>query len=102
MAALTPMDWLSTVVGLAGTLAVVSAYLGLQLGYLEARSWRYNLLNLGGAIGILLSLLVHFNLASFIIQVFWIGASLVGLRRLVRSRKRNKGVSVSADKATPS
>ncbi len=81
------LELISTLVGLGGTACVVGAYLTLQLGWLAAESWRYNLLNLFGAIGIALSLLVHFNLASMIIQLFWIGASLVGMVRLLRHRR---------------
>ncbi len=84
----SPLEWAATSAGLAGTGCVVGAYLALQLGWLAAQSWRYNLLNLFGAIGIALSLLVHFNLASMIIQLFWMGASLVGIVRLIKTRRQ--------------
>ncbi|MGS0468886.1 CBU_0592 family membrane protein [Cobetia marina] len=38
-------------------------------------------MNLSGAILLLISLCINFNLASFVIEVFWIVASLVGLVR---------------------
>ncbi len=46
----------------------------------------YNMINLVGAGCLLLSLCFNFNLASFVIEVFWIGASLIGLWKYWRRR----------------
>lgn len=70
--------------GLSGTAMVVLAYFLLQLERIEASSLSYNLLNLAGAIALLISLCFHFNLASFVIEMFWIAASLLGLWRYWR------------------
>ena len=74
--------WLSDSIGVAGTLLVVGAYYLLQLGKVQATGLGYNLMNLAGAILLLISLSFTFNLASFIIEVFWIGASLIGLWKI--------------------
>ena len=69
------------VVGMLGTCLVVGAFLQLQLGKMESTGLAYNLMNLIGATLLLISLLYHFNLASFVIEIFWIAASIIGLYR---------------------
>lgn len=66
-------------VGLLGTFLVVLAYYLLQLERIHARSLSYNVINLVGAALLLFSLCFNFNLASFVIEIFWIFASLIGL-----------------------
>lgn len=78
LASLAPM---ANIIGMLGTSLVVGAFFLLQIGRLDARSLTYNLMNLSGAILLLISLCINFNLASFVIEVFWIVASLVGLVR---------------------
>ena len=69
------------VVGMLGTCLVVGAFFQLQLGKIDATGLGYNMMNLIGAILLLISLLYNFNLASFVIEIFWIGASAIGLYR---------------------
>lgn len=71
--------WLADAVGMLGTFLVVLAYCLLQLERTDPRGLTYNLTNLLGATFLLVSLCFNFNLASFVIEVFWIAASLVGL-----------------------
>ncbi|MGB1261679.1 MAG: CBU_0592 family membrane protein [Cognaticolwellia sp.] len=73
------IDILFDVIGMSGTLLVVGAFLLLQLEKLSPTSLAYNLINLTGAILLLISLCYNFNLASFIIELFWIAASIIGL-----------------------
>ena len=77
---------LTDAVGMTGTLLVVLAYYLLQLEKVDPRGLTYNLMNLVGAVLLLISLTYTFNLASFVIEFFWIGASLIGLWKLYRSR----------------
>lgn len=72
-------DWIADAVGMTGTFMVVLAYYLLQLEKTNPKGLSYNLLNLTGAVLLLISLCFSFNLASFVIEVFWIGASLIGL-----------------------
>jgi len=74
--------WLSDTIGISGTVLVVGAYYLLQLGKVQSSGLDYNLMNLVGATLLLISLCFTFNLASFIIEVFWIGASLIGLWKI--------------------
>lgn len=74
-------------IGLLGTVMVVLAYSLLQLERTDPKGLTYNVINLVGAILLLLSLCFNFNLASFVIEVFWIGASMIGLYRYWRRRR---------------
>lgn len=73
------MDVFTNVLGLIGTAMIVGTYILLQTGRISARSLEYNLFNLVGSILLLISLIFNFNLASFVIECFWIVASLIGL-----------------------
>jgi hypothetical protein len=57
------------IVGMLGTALVVLAYLLQQLGKLAGDALSYLYMNLGGAILLLISLCVNFNLASFVIEL---------------------------------
>lgn len=79
--------WMIDAIGLLGTVMVVLAYSLLQLERTDPKGLTYNVINLVGAILLLLSLCFNFNLASFVIEVFWIGASMIGLYRYWRRRR---------------
>lgn len=68
-------------IGLLGMILVVLAFYQTVNGTWSGQSYQFNVVNLCGAVLLLLSLLVHFNLGSFVIEVFWIGISLKGLYR---------------------
>ena len=65
--------------GFAGMLCIVLAYFLLQIGKYGVSSLIYQLLNLLGAIALIISLWVHFNLGSFLIEIFWIVITLYGI-----------------------
>ena len=76
--------------GFVGMLFVVIAYLFLQMNKYTIKSLQYQLLNLIGAILLLISLFVHFNLGSFIIEVFWIIITIYGIVVNLKDKKINK------------
>jgi predicted membrane protein len=78
--------WIIDTVGMLGTLLVVLAYYLLQLERADPKGLAYNMINLVGAALLLFSLWFHFNLASFVIEIFWIAASLIGLWKFHRRR----------------
>lgn len=80
-------SWFTDAVGMLGTLLVVLAYFLLQLERTDPKGLSYNLLNLLGALFLLFSLCFTFNLASFVIELFWIAASLIGMWRYWRRRE---------------
>ncbi len=73
------MELIADIVGMAGTTLVVGAFFLLQLNKVSPKGLLYNLMNLSGALFLLFSLCINFNLASFVIELFWIAASLIGL-----------------------
>lgn len=79
-------QWISFV----GMAFVVFAYLLLQMNKYTIKSIQYQLLNLVGAILLLISLFVHFNLGSFIIEVFWIGITIYGIAKNIKEKKNKK------------
>lgn len=75
---------LMDLVGLIGAAVLMITYLMLQLNKLSSDGLAYSLLNAIGAGLIVISLLVNFNLSAFIIEVFWVLISFVGIYRYFR------------------
>jgi len=73
-------------IGFIGMIFVVIAYFLLQTEKQKINSLPYQLLNLSGAILLFISLCVHFNLGSFIIEVFWIAITLYGMYKNLRKK----------------
>jgi len=67
--------------GNIGVLMMVVAYLLLQIEKLSSSAVSYLLLNAGGAILVIVSLIFHFNLSAFLMEVFWLLISLFGLAK---------------------
>ena len=71
-------------VGNVGVVVLMITYLMLQLNKLRSDGLAYSLLNAAGACLIVVSLLVNFNLSAFIMEVFWVLISFVGIYRHFR------------------
>jgi paired small multidrug resistance pump len=77
-------DW----AGYIGVALVLLAFFLLQERKLQGSSLTYQLMNILGAVGMMLSLCFgSFNLASFIMQVAWL---LIGGYGMVRGIKRRR------------
>jgi len=76
--------------GFIGVVLIIVAYLLLQLEKLPSTSTSYSLLNAGGALLIMVSLVFAFNLSAFIVEAFWFLISLVGVWRSLSARKNSK------------
>ncbi|MBC8031082.1 MAG: hypothetical protein H7Z16_13290 [Pyrinomonadaceae bacterium] len=74
--------------GNIGVLMMVIAYLLLQLEKLSSSAVSYLLLNAVGALLVILSLIFHFNLSAFLMEVFWLLISLYGLAKPLFSRAK--------------
>jgi len=83
------MDFFQAV-GFVGMIFIVWAYFILQTGKHSIDSLYYQLLNLIGAILLIISLFVHFNLGSFLIEVFWIAITVYGIYKNIKSKKLQK------------
>lgn len=78
------------IIGMAGTFLVVLAFFLIQLEKIDPKGIQYNLYNLIGAILLLVSLCINFNLASFVIEIFWISASIVGIYKYYWRKRQLK------------
>lgn len=82
-------DW----IGIAGTLMVLAAFFLLQAGRLSGTGLVYQLLNLFGAGGVLLSLLGKFNVSVFLLEAVWVAISAYGIVRSLRARAKRSGTA---------
>ncbi len=73
-------------VGMTGVIIILTAYLALQMGRLDAAAAQYSLLNGLGAALILISLCYNFNLSSFVIEIAWLLISLFGFVKALGAR----------------
>lgn len=79
-------DW----VGIIGTAMVLGAFFLLQAGRLSGTSLVYQLLNLFGAAGVLVSLVGRFNLAVFLLEGAWVAISIYGIYRSTRGKTKTR------------
>ncbi|AFL68083.1 CBU_0592 family membrane protein [Sulfurospirillum barnesii] len=77
-------------IGTVGMAMVVYAYFLLQSDRVKNDSLKFQYLNLIGAILLIISLFFHFNLGSFLIEVFWIMITVYGLLKHQWKKKRQK------------
>lgn len=80
--ALTLID----VAGVAGVVLILIAYAGATAGKLDPKQWPALTLNLVGALLILWSLSVDFNLSAALMEGAWALVALAGLTRLAIQR----------------
>ena len=66
---------------------ILIAYFSLQTERIRSEDWRFSAINGVGALLIMTSLYFTFNLASFVIEIFWLMISLFGLWKAWRRRR---------------
>jgi hypothetical protein len=81
---LTPVDAL----GVVGVGLILIAYAGATSGRLDARRAPALLLNLAGALLILVSLYFDFNLSAVLMEGAWALVAVIGLVRLALGGRR--------------
>lgn len=77
IAAMTAIDWL----GVLGSLMIAGGYLAVSRGWVDGARPGFNLLNLAGALLILLSLWFRPNAGAILIELLWIAIALSALWR---------------------
>lgn len=77
-------------VGSFGALIVVAAYFATQMRLMNSDDLAFPLINLLGSVLIVYSLLQNFNLASMLIEGFWIIISIIGIFQHFRLRSRSE------------
>jgi paired small multidrug resistance pump len=77
--------------GLIGVALVLGAYFSLQAEWLRGDGLAFQVMNLVGALLVVVSLVYNFNLSALVIQLAWIGISLYGIARGRRRRRETRG-----------
>ena len=80
-----PFAW-HDAIGILGVTIILIVYYLLQVERMKSDELVYSVTNLLGALLIVVSLMYTFNLASFVIEIFWIAISLIGIVRYFRKR----------------
>jgi hypothetical protein len=68
----------------------MSHLLLLQLDKLNSKNILYSVMNLLGASFVIISLIENFNMSAFVIEVFWVGISLIGIINYLKSGSLGK------------
>ncbi len=79
-----------TAAGLLGVVLYLAAYGALQFGLLRGSSVSYTLLNMAGAVFVMLSLVDAFNVSQMLISLSWIVLSVIGLARMAWARSNTR------------
>ena len=77
---------LANIIGLVGSSLMVIAYAYSNMAK-KLDFTLFNLLNLAGALLLIYSLTVHFNIASMALEILWAFIALIGLARSLRKGK---------------
>ena len=86
-------------IGYAGVALIMLAYLLLQAHKLHGNGLVYQLMNMLGAIGVMLSLLFGaFNAPAFFMELAWL---LIGIYGIARSARVRKQARAAGQKAAP-
>ena len=73
--------------GNIGVALMVLGYLLLQAEKIRSSDLSYSLMNVIGALLVVVSLLYRFNLSAFFMEVFWFVISIYGLIKFARRGK---------------
>lgn len=82
-------DLSANIIGILGSTLIVAAYAYNVYAPL-VNAFIYNGANLLGAVLLTISLLIHFNLASLLLEIVWIAIALGGLWKAHRERTEQK------------
>ena len=73
--------------GVIGSLCICSAYLAVSLGRIDAERLPYQLINIAGAVLLLISLYFRPNLGAIMIEVLWITIAVIAIGRIYLRRR---------------
>ena len=85
------MDYaLHDVIGTLGVIFIIGSYFLVQIRKMTGTGLSYTAVNALGALLILYSLYFDFNLSAFLVEMFWLAISLVGLGRIYLERRQRR------------
>lgn len=77
------------IIGTIGTLLIVLSYFLLQIEKINAYDLNYSVMNLIGTLFLIYSLIHNWNFPSFLIEIFWLSISMIGISKwLVRNKTK--------------
>lgn len=79
------MELIADIVGNIGVVCFLVAYFLLQKGVLAHNELRYLLLNLAGALMLIFSLLINWNLSAFLLEAAWALISIWGICKIIKN-----------------
>lgn len=71
------LSGIANIIWLAGTSLIILAYYLTQTWKITPKDIMYTHINFAGSVLLLISLIFHFNLASFILEIIWIWISIL-------------------------
>jgi len=77
------------VVGTVGVALIVGSYFLLQVERVQSGSLGYSLANAAGAALILVSLAYDFNFSAFVVELFWLLTSILGVFMTLRRERKH-------------
>ena len=80
---------IADVIGLIGSVVFIAAFVYANMADNFNKLW-FNAANLLGAVLLMISLWVNFNLAAFVLEIAWAFIALAGLIAAVRLRLRDR------------
>lgn len=78
------------IVGIIGSILFISAFAYANVAKELNKLW-FNIANLGGAILLLISLSVHFNLAAVLLEIAWAAIAIGGIIGALRKKSEPAG-----------
>ncbi|WP_211276373.1 CBU_0592 family membrane protein [Francisella halioticida] len=76
---------MANTIGVGGDILVIIAFFLLQINRVRSSGLSYLLLNILGSLGVLFSLIYHWNLPAFIMEAAWVIISGYGIYNYFRS-----------------
>ena len=76
-------------IGMVGVFMILAVYSLVQLDKMDVKGFFYSVVNAIGAVFILISLTVTFNISSFVIEIAWLMISLFGIFQAFKRKKSN-------------
>ncbi len=73
-------------IGNVGVFLIIFSYLLLQTNKIKSTDVRYSLMNVFGAIFVIISLIENFNMSAFVIEAFWVLISIIGIVKYFKKK----------------
>ncbi len=90
MGSIAVIDILFNGIGVIGVGLILFAYFALERGDLKSDQLSYPVMNLVGAVLLLISLSHTPNIPSIIIELCWMAISIYGIQKILRRRNTQK------------